>query len=663
MISDHFSQIPFLHTRAPIIILNEQIFMESTFQIQHPFLLYIALAAIACIVSLLTTPLVKKFAVSLDVLDKPATRKIHAGAIPRMGGLGIFLGIMAGLGFFAYYNPADFEVFLFGKNYIFVIVGATLMMGLGIADDKWGLNAKVKFSIQFLIAIFVVTHGLKIEQISNPFGQPFILGVLSYPITILWIVGVTNAINLSDGLDGLASGMSLIVSLTMFAVALTINRPGTIIMSAVLTGGLLGFLRYNFNPAQIFMGDTGSLLLGFLLAAISIKGTLMQSTTVSLIIPLVAMGLPIFDTLFAIFRRLMLGKNPFSADREHIHHRLLSYGLSQRQVVIIMYSICFIFGLLAFAMTAAQNELAASLLIIFGIIVYIGVQRLGYIETILVRLKRDRYRQKKKLYHALYHGTQESLPMWYRFYSWKSVIEGLLDLIFIVTALIVTRILFEGTEEFSSNLVILRNQILIVTTCCLGAFLLMGYYKALWRYVSLDSIGRFVKGVTLGTLFSYFALTFIDASLWISARHFVVFWVLLLVMVTASRLLFNFYTTYSKRQLTKVGGGERVLIYGAGDRGEVILNALIKEDVLNFKPVGFLDDNPLKQDKEILGYTVFGGIHRLETIVEEHKVQRIIISSPYINGIREPVLKEVCRKHGITLCHFKIQFDTISVEN
>jgi UDP-GlcNAc:undecaprenyl-phosphate/decaprenyl-phosphate GlcNAc-1-phosphate transferase len=632
----------------------------------EPFFAYLSVALVALLITLVITPLVKRFAVSLNAVDKPGTRKIHTNATPRMGGLGIFVGFSLSVVLFAILKNDIFLSLLYSKDYLYIYLGALVMLGLGIADDKVGLNAKIKFTVQFTVAIFLVCNGLLIERITNPFGAPFELGWIAYPITVIWIVGVTNAINLSDGLDGLASGICLISALTMFAISLITKNAALLVLSAALIGALLGFLRYNFNPAQIFMGDTGSLSLGFLLATLSIKGSLVSSTTVSLLIPVIAMGLPIIDTLFAIVRRLITGKNPFSADKQHVHHRLLSFGLNQRQVVILLYGICILFGCIALALTAAQNEMAASLLLIFGIIVYTGIRRLGYIETIIIRMKHERYRQKKRLYKALYYDDddeKEEISLWHRLSARQTIIKVGLDFVFIFVSFSLTRFFSEGANVIAVDSRLFRNQFVIIMLCCFASFLLFGYYRALWRYISLDAIGKYVKGVTVGALSSYFALAFFEPSLALPPRHFIIFWLFLLVLVTASRLLFNFYATYQKRELTRLSGGERVLIYGAGDRGEVALNSLIKEDIIDYRPIGFIDDNPAKYRKEILGYSIMGGIKDLEKIVIANQVQRIIISSPFINGNREGVLKEICRKHNVKLCHFKIQFDPISLAN
>ncbi|MBL8027166.1 MAG: hypothetical protein JNL74_12180 [Fibrobacteres bacterium] len=626
----------------------------------NQLLFYVVMGTISGLVAMAVTPLIIKLAHKFDVLDKPGTRKIHVRIIPRMGGLAIFAGMFVSLLLFSFYDTELFKDVFFERNYLYIVIGALCMLILGIFDDKYGLDAKVKFTVQIAVAIFVIYFGLKIERITNPFGDPFELGFLAYPITLLWIVGVTNAINLSDGLDGLASGIALIVSITMFAVSYTLgNKPGMLVMSAILTGALIGFLKYNFNPARIFMGDTGSLFVGFLLATLSIKGTLISSTTVSMVTPLIALGVPIFDTLFAIVRRMISGRNPFAADRQHFHHRLLSSGLTQKQAVMVIYSVCVIFGVIAFIMTAAQSEMAAVLLLIFGIIIFTGIRRLGYLDGFLVKLKQERYRQKRKMYKSLTLQQESNLPYWQRLITKKSLFELAVDFAIVTASLTFTKFVFGeviiGDDTFTT-------QLLIAAVCSYAAFFIFGYYREMWRYISLDSIGKYVKGVTAAALFTYFALDFWSPYIWIPAKQIIVFWLVMLFLVCATRLIYNFYSTYQKRELTRIGGGERLLIYGAGDRGEVLLSSIIKEDLLNYKPIGFIDDNSAKHNREILGCKVLGDITSLDKVVEEHAVQRIVISSPYINGNREGALKEVCRKHGVKLCHFKIQLDNVETE-
>lgn len=628
----------------------------------YPIFIFIGIAIISLVATLLFTPLVIKLSHRLDVLDKPGTRRIHLGVIPRMGGLAIFGGLIVGLAAFYLFDSEGFQI-LFARGYITILGGSFVMMVLGFIDDKYGLSARVKFPVQFLTAGVMIALGVKIVKITNPFGGVFDLGLLSYPVTLLWIVGVTNAINLSDGLDGLATGISLIVAITMFAVSLVTLHPGTLIISAALSGALIGFLKYNFNPARIFMGDTGSQFLGFLLATLSIKGSLVSSTTAALVIPLIALGLPIFDTLFAFLRRLLTGHNPFSADKMHVHHRLLSFGFNQRQVVIMLYTVCVIFGVIAFTLTAVSNQTAGGLLIVFGVIIYIGIRRLGYMESILVRMKKKRYSDKRKIYHALYVEPEQNVPLWLKILSKKRVFEILLDGFFIAASFFLARVILEDWATITMDLGLLRDQLIIVCLCCYACFFSFGFYREMWRYIDLNAIGKYVKGVIAAVLSGYFAFAVLNPELTVTPKEMVVFWLLLILAISSSRVLYNFFSTYQKRELTRITKNENVLIYGAGDRGATVLSSLIKEDNLDYRPIGFIDDDPGKINREILGYKILGDISGLENIVMANDVQRIIISSQYINGMREGTLKDVCKRHKVKLCHFTVRLDNIPLES
>jgi len=318
------------------------------------------------------TPVIWKLALRLQ---EPKTSERF---VPELGGIAIFLSFMVGLAIAVLLSPESF-VKLNGKL-MGLVLGSTTVLLVGVYDDVRGTSCMQKFLGQTVAALIAIYFGFKISMINNPFGNPIELGFFSVPLTLLWIVGISNAINLIDGLDGLAAGVASVTGLTLFLIATYMGKFPTMFLTAILVGSILGFLRYNFNPAMIFMGDTGSLFLGFLLALISIQGSYQTSTAVAILIPIIALGVPIVDTLYAIFRRARRGVNPLKGDREHIHHRLLRLGLSQRQAVILIYGVSMVFGICAFLLTAANDEFTAVLLLIVGIIVYIGVRRLGYIE-------------------------------------------------------------------------------------------------------------------------------------------------------------------------------------------------------------------------------------------------------------------------------------------
>ena len=307
-------------------------------------------AAVALVISIASTPLVKKLAYRIGAIDMPNDeRRIHKHPIPRLGGLAIFIGFMISVIFLA-----DITVQFRG-----ILIGAVIIVAVGVLDDVMSLPALLKFVIQIIAALVAVYHGVVIEVFSNPIvfsSAEFVqLKFLSIPITVIWIVAITNSVNLIDGLDGLAVGVSTISSIVMLVIALIVSDHNVAVVLAALAGACIGFLPYNFNPAKIFMGDTGALLLGYVLSTVSILGLFKFYAVVSFAVPLLALAVPLFDTSIAFLRRLIRGKNPMAPDRGHVHHRLIDMGLSQKQAVALLYTISGLLGLAAVVMTTSDK--------------------------------------------------------------------------------------------------------------------------------------------------------------------------------------------------------------------------------------------------------------------------------------------------------------------
>lgn len=313
----------------------------------------------AGIVSYFFTPIAKKIAYKLDAIDVPKDdRRVHKEPIPRLGGIAIFIGFI--VTFLTFTNMETKEI-------IGISTGSLIIVFTGIFDDIKPMNAKVKLFFQIIAACVLIASGIKIAGFTNPFdGSSYIrLGIFSYPVTIFWIVGITNTMNLIDGLDGLAAGISAISAFVLAYVAFINGWMDTAVMTIIVAGASIGFLPYNFNPAKIFMGDTGALFLGYILSAISISGTLKSATAITIAVPILALGIPIFDTSFAIVRRIASGKPIMEADKGHLHHRLLSVGLDQKSVVIRMYFISIFLGIGA-TMAAKEELLGVIISVIFA---------------------------------------------------------------------------------------------------------------------------------------------------------------------------------------------------------------------------------------------------------------------------------------------------------
>jgi UDP-GlcNAc:undecaprenyl-phosphate/decaprenyl-phosphate GlcNAc-1-phosphate transferase len=308
---------------------------------------------------LIVTPWVIKLAKLIGVVDQPDQRKVHTKAMPRMGGLAIFIGVLAG-----YFTSG-----LYKEPIASITLGALVIVAVGLLDDKFALSPKLKLLGQLLAAGIVVYSGLTIEFLYIPFFDRIDIGFLAIPMTILWVIGITNAINLIDGLDGLAAGISSISLATIAFMAFMNGKVLILTLALIVLASAVGFLFYNFHPAKIFMGDTGSLFLGYMIAVLSLLGLYKSVTLFSFVVPVLILGVPLFDTIFAIIRRVV-NKKPISApDKSHLHHRLISLGFSHRETVLIIYALGLFFSISAIIFTKAT--LWGSVLLIAALLITI----------------------------------------------------------------------------------------------------------------------------------------------------------------------------------------------------------------------------------------------------------------------------------------------------
>jgi len=340
---------------------------------------YIIFFALAFIVAFSSTPIAKKIAFSIGAVDVPKdARRMHKKPVARLGGLAIFTGFIVSLLFGMLSTYLNMKGIIPNRQLLGMLIGAFIIVAIGIVDDIKQLGPRFKLIFQIIAALSVVfISDIRIVNITNPFaegGTTQFNDFVSYPLTIMWIVGVTNAINLIDGLDGLAAGISSISYLSLFFVSLITGDVGSAMITVILAGSTLGFLPYNFNPAKIFMGDTGATFLGFTLAVISIQGMLKSYAALSIAVPLLVLGLPLFDTISTIFRRALNRKPIMQPDRGHLHHKLIDMGYSQRQTVLVMYSLSGALGLSAIVL-ADKGFVSAIILVITVAAFVIGGSR------------------------------------------------------------------------------------------------------------------------------------------------------------------------------------------------------------------------------------------------------------------------------------------------
>lgn len=328
-------------------------------------------------ITLAATPWVRRQAFRWGAVDRPNARKVHKGVMPRLGGLAVYAGFVTAV--LVTIQPT--------RSLYGLLLGMTLIMLLGALDDIRGLSPRVKLAGQVAAALVLLPLGVQVYFVTNPFNGHIVdLGWLGIPITIFWVVAVTNAVNLIDGLDGLAGGVSCIAALTMAVVGWTqwqvfgaAGQREIIMLALMLAAALLGFLRYNFHPAKIFLGDSGSMLLGYTLAVMAIMGLTKSVTAVSVLVPLVILGIPLLDTFFAVLRRYHRHRPIFQPDKEHLHHQLLALGLSHRQAVLVIYGISALLGASAVVLNLVATDQALALLVVLAVVVIAAANKVGVI--------------------------------------------------------------------------------------------------------------------------------------------------------------------------------------------------------------------------------------------------------------------------------------------
>lgn len=350
---------------------------------------YLKVFLAAAIITYFLTPLVRKICHQLGAVDEPSRRRINLQEVPNLGGMAIFGGFAGSV----------LLLMNLTAESLGIISGAAFILILGLVDDIYELSPRLKLLGQILAAIILILSGVSIQFISNPLAEGMIqLGFWHIPVTILWVVGIINTLNLIDGLDGLAAGITTIAAITLFFVSLQQGQAISAFMTLALAGSSLAFLKFNFYPADIFLGDGGAMLIGYLLAAISIIGALKSAAAVTVFVPLLVLGIPIFDTAFAIFRRFYNSKPLAKADHGHLHHRLMALGWSQKKVALIVYIISSGLGGLAIFINSLNFQNGLIIMLLVASLLIYGFWRLGVFTVELPqegsRLSREKSQQE-----------------------------------------------------------------------------------------------------------------------------------------------------------------------------------------------------------------------------------------------------------------------------
>ncbi len=576
----------------------------------HPVLLSASLAFVACAV---LTAACKVIAHRVGAVAAPRKDRWHQGPTALLGGVGVSLAVLLAASVSDIHSSAAWS-----------LLGASMVLGLvGLFDDLRPLKPQSKFVAQILAAAFLVFMGHQLRLTGVP--------LFDIVLTLLWLVGITNAFNLLDNMDGLAAGVSAITLGFRLIFFLNDGNMEGAVLCAVFAGASLGFLVHNFNPASIFMGDAGSLFLGFAAGGISLVGgyPYAKSTVSVLLFPVLILLVPIFDTTFVTAARILAGRPVSVGGRDHTSHRLVALGLSERQAVLFLYAVAAAAGgvaLFVYREGASYGVLAVALLVI-GMLIFAG------------------YLSHLRVYPEGEVPAGRFVSLVSDFMYKRQVAAISIDLVLIVLAYY-TAYLLRFEHSFSVEEGLFLQSLPVVLGCQLSALALMRVYQGVWRYTSLADLIRLSQAIVAGTAAAVIALVFLYRFQGYSRAVFVVDAVFLLVFLGGSRLSLRALAELIRPRSSR---SRRALIYGAGDGGVLALREIRNNPRLELVPIGFLDDDRSKHRTLIHGMPVLGGPDRLEELVSEHSVSDVVIASQKIDQDVAAALALACAQLGVRL--------------
>lgn len=596
-------------------------------------------AALAALLTFALTPLAKWASMGLGAIDQPGPRKVHQEPMPRLGGIAVLLAVAVVLvagrsGLLGPYLRLG-EPLASG-----IALGLVPVVAISLLDDLRGVRARWKALAHLAGALVAVHAGVILNPQIHFLGEPIRIGLLAAPLSVLWIVGVTNAFNLVDGLDGLSAGLALISAASLGAVFLVAGERVTASCVFVLAGALLGFLPFNAYPAKIFLGDTGAASVGFVLACFALKGGATLSAGFATALPLLVFGLPVAETLISMARRLVHkvgehGRGVFDADRDHIHHRLLSFGIGHRQAVLILYGVGLLCALMGFVSLFLTSHQAGLLLLAALLAAFIGVRRLGYDEFALLR---------KGIVLKVYDAPVVGSALFAVFLD-----LGLISLSYYVARGLKGDVWTLGTPAPGTlTLVGLLALAMIVS------FWAFGLYRGTWRLASLDDVVRCGAAVVASTFF----VGVVSPRLLqerVGTSQLVVYALVAAGLVCSSRLSYRLLQDRSWKAST---AGRPILIYGAGHAGVAALRELRRNPARGMKAVGFLDDDPRLRGKTVCGLPVIGSFESLETSLGRVHAIGIALSTSKLSDERIRSIRQIAVRNSVAVYQFEIRFDS-----
>ena len=588
----------------------------------------LAVAASFCL-ALILTPLVRMIARRFGFVAVPKIDRWHKQPTAMLGGVVIWLSVVITC---LAFSPH----IVYGKE---ILLASTFLFVVGLVDDIVHIKPYQKLIGQILGAAFVVYYGLTLPWTGSVFTN--------MALAIFWLIGITNAINLLDNMDGLASGIAVIAAGFLSLSFVNSGQLNEALILLIFAGALLGFLIYNSNPASIFMGDCGSMFVGFFLASsalMNVSGGRSRSFLPVLAVPILVLFIPIFDTTFVTVLRKLSGRAASQGGRDHTSHRLVALGMSERHAVWMLYGFAALSGLLAIIVQRTRLDVSLAAIAGFSIVLtLIGVYLAGV--KVYDESEEDLAFKDKPLYAFLVDVSYK-----------RRIFEVLLDVVLIILSYWASYAINFPPNSTAWQLFIRTLPVLVFMK--MSVFLVMGVYRGLWRYTSMSDLIVFGKAVLLSSVASLLLILFAFRFEGYSRKVFVIDAVLMFLFLAGSRMAFRLF-----RQLVPVVGtneGRRVLIYGAGDAGELLLRELRNNRELHLAPIGFLDDDPAKSGKVIHGLRVFGGNGDLGTVCAQHNVDEVVISSMKMTDERIQEVLRTCSEKQIAVKRMRITMEDLS---
>jgi UDP-GlcNAc:undecaprenyl-phosphate GlcNAc-1-phosphate transferase len=597
---------------------------------------------ISFFVCLALTPAVRKLALSKKWLARPTIERWHKKPTPLMGGVAIYAAVIipllatADLSTLVPHLAVGFEQPKLPGLKAVMVVGLTLIFILGLLDDFINIKPQTKLVGQFLVASLVTYLGFRLHW--------FVSLTLDTMITIVWIVGITNAFNLLDNMDGLCAGVGFIAA-AYLSILYSTAYPDAAAAAMILAGATGAFLIYNFNPASIFMGDSGSMVIGFFLSMICMYFPANMSTNAlsGYAVPVMLMVVPIFDTTMVTLIRLLSGRKASTGGKDHASHRLVLMGLTERGAVLFLFGVGAISGLSA--IFVSRNDTFTSPTVIIPLIlsvIFMGI----YLSQIRVYPEREFSLLRGKPY------TPILIELTYK----RQLILVILDFGLIAFAYYLSYRLKFDTNTFPLYFKIFLRTLPAIIACKFAAFFTMGIYRGIWRYLSTNDVYVYLKSSLVASLLSLGTVIYIYGFEEFSKGLFLIDFLLTTGLLLGTRGSFRISMEAMKRKTLK---GDSVFIYGAGRGGEILLREILNNKRLNLKPVGFIDDDVFKKGKKLLGYPVLGTFKELESLCLKHGVTGMLKSFNHHDSQKHEFIKMFCKEHGLFLKQFSIRLDTL----